>query len=320
MRLFAKFIFAKAILVIATGSALSQDTGQTRSITSDDFASQRPSRPASSARRNPRRATYKLVRKGTVARWKPNGARLGSPSAGLPAKFIEIGMTIWKLRPALGSDIGHKLPVNVSGLINMWTAERVSTESAFKAGDRIRLAVESPVSGYLYVLNSEISGDGVLGPPTLIFPAMANEDNSVVPGMLVDIPDQREELPYFIMNPKKANYAGEALAVVISPVPLRLRTDANGIINDLGDFLGQSFIDDAEVFTRTDWKDRIYSTAESLAACGAASRKLERESTRLCGPTSRQLTREDPLPQTIYRVKAGAGTPAIAFINLRVSN
>ena len=235
---------------------------------------------------------------------------------------MEIGLTIWKLRPALSSDVGQKLPVNISGLIDMWTAERVSTESAFRAGDRIRLAIETPVSGYLYVMNSEISGDGNLGPPTLIFPASPREDNSVVPGMLVDIPDQREANPYFVMNPKKDNYAGEALAIVISPVRLQMRTDNNGVVKDGADVLAQNTSGDMEVFARTDWSDKLFTAAESEAACGAKLRQLEREknSKQPCGAASRQLTREDPLPQAIYRVKSVAGKPAVAFIELRTVN
>ena len=255
-------------------------------------------------------------------RWPAKGAKSSGLNTRLAPKIMEIGLTVWKLRPALGSDAGYKLPVNVGGLINMWTAERVSTESAFRAGDRIRLAIESPINGYLYVMNSEISGDGNLGPATLIFPATANEDNSVSPGMLVDIPDQREPLPYFVMNPKENNYAGEAVAIVISPVRLPVRTDASGVIRNGDDLFAQNLTADTEVFARTDWSDKVYSSAESQAACGAKLRQLEREknSKQPCGAQSRQLTREDPLPQAIYRVRHAAGKPAVAFIALRTVN
>jgi hypothetical protein len=48
--------------------------------------------------------------------------------------------------------------------------------------------------------------------------------------MLVDIPDQREPTPYFTMTPKKAGYGGEAIAIIISPIPLRIRVDEEGKI------------------------------------------------------------------------------------------
>lgn len=315
------------IFFLATTSVTAQ---QTRSITSDDFASQRPAsaktgRTAVGNRnRRPARATYKFVRKGTPpVRWsakaKSTKSRVPPPAS---TKISEIGVTIWKMRPALRADAGFKLPVKVSGAVQMWTAERVNTDTQFRAGDRIRLAVESPVSGYLYVINSEIGSDGSLGTPHLIFPETAAQDNSVVPGMLVDIPDQREELPYFVMNPKKDNYAGEAIAIIISPTPLRIKSDSKGKIEDVENLDELIPNAEAEVFIRTDVRDKIYSNAESQSACGAKTRQLEREkaATQPCGTATRQLTREEPLPQTIYRVKTSSGQPAVALIELRTGN
>jgi hypothetical protein len=201
----------------------------------------------------------------------------------------------------------------------MWTAERVNTDEQFRAGDRIRLAVESPIKGYLYVLNSEIGADGTLGHPHMIFPESADQDNTVMPGMLVDIPDQREDLPYFIMNPKKGDYAGEAIAIVISPVKLKIKTNSGGKVEDV-DTLDEIIpYSEAEIYSRTDLTDRIFSKVESESSCGAKARQLEREKVdaKPCRATSRQLTREEPLPQTIYRVKAASGKPAVAMIELR---
>src|SRR5215213_4804055 len=116
----------------------------------------------------------------------------------------------------------------------MWTAERVSIDTTFQAGDRVRIMVEASTSGYLYVINSEIYTNGTFGEPFLIFPANTEEDNSVKPGLLVDIPDQTEDLPYFVINPKRDNYAGELLTVIVSPKPLtNLKTDSNGKIKAL---------------------------------------------------------------------------------------
>jgi len=214
-------------------------------------------------------------------------------------------IAIWKLRPPLRAEAGFKLPVKVSGSVQMWTAERVSTDSVFRSGDRIRLAVESPVRGYLYVINSELGSDGSMGHPHLIFPETAAQDNSVVPGMLVDIPDQRDELPYLVMNPKKLNYTDEGLAIVISPIRLKIKTDGTGKIESLDDLDDITINADAEIFVRTDQRDKVYSNAESQSTCGARSRQLTREKTaeQPCGAATRQLTREEPLPQTIYRVK-----------------
>jgi hypothetical protein len=98
----------------------------------------------------------------------------------------------------------------------------------------VRLAIESSNSCYLYVINSEIYTNGTFGKPFLIFPALAEEDSRVQSGLLVDIPDQAEELPYFVINPKKDNYSGELLTIILSPKPLtNLKTDSDGKMKTL---------------------------------------------------------------------------------------
>jgi hypothetical protein len=314
--------------LVLVSSVAAQTGAPTRSITSDDFASQRPSVSLGVSagvgvrRAKASKATYKFARRGSTSRWGAKGKGVIRPVfQDASAKVTEIGVTIWKLRPALRADAGFRLPVRVSGALQMWTAERVTTDSPFRAGDRIRLAVESPVKGYLYVINSEIGADGSLGHPSLIFPESGNQENMIAPGMLVDIPDQREELPYFVMNPKKENYAGEAIAVVVSPVPLKIKTDKNGRIEDVENLDELIPLAETEVFSRTDARDKIYSKAESQATCGAKTRQLEREKSPVqpCGPASRSLTREEPLPQSIYRVKTASGKPAAAVIELRTA-
>lgn len=204
----------------------------------------------------------------------------------------------------------------------MWTAERVSSDAAFQAGERVRLAVESSFSGYLYVIDSEVYSDDTVGAPFLIFPASAGDNNRVQPGLLVDIPDQTEDLPYFVINPKNPKCAGEFLTVIISPKSLtNLETDSDGKIKTLNNLIDLEENADTEIFNRTDNQDKIYSQAEAAAACGAkARRQNSRQLERPCGAKTRRLTREEPLPQTINSVKTTAGQPAVTFIRLNVRN
>ncbi len=315
-----KILIVGAILIFSAAAAFAQDT---RSITSDDFASQRPAAKKTTRQtrnnRTKRRPTYKYVRRTPIVRRK----KTNKPTtiANKPEKVSEIGVTIWKLRPSRSSDGGYKLPVLVNNLREMWTAERIGLDNLFGAGERVRLAIESSVSGYLYVINSETYSDGTFGAPFLIFPAASDEDNSVKPGLLVDIPDQTESLPYFLINPQKANYTGELLTVIISPKPLtNMKTDGDGKIKNLDDLIELEERADAEIFSRNDSEDKIYSKTEAEAVCGAKTRQLTREksSENPCGTKTRQLTREEPLPQTIFRVKTAAGQPAVAFITLKV--
>ncbi|CAN5575682.1 hypothetical protein BH18ACI1_BH18ACI1_16640 [soil metagenome] len=313
--------------------SLAQDATQTRSITSDDFASQRPKskkadltgRKKGQTKQTNRHATYKFVRQDkNIVRRKTNQTKPqiknNKTNTKKPEKVSEVGVTMWKLRPPRSSDAGYKLPVLVNNLRQMWTAERVNPDMPFQAGDRVRLAVESSDVGYLYVIDSETYSDGSYGEPFLIFPASTNEDNSVQPGLLVDIPDQTEDLPYFLINPKQANYTGELLTVIISPKPLtNIKIDKDGKIKNLDELIELETNPVAEIFSRNDAEDKIYTQAEADSACGAKARQQNnRQLERPCGAKTRQLTREEPLPQTIYRVKTAAGQPAVAFIRLNV--
>jgi hypothetical protein len=319
-------LIVSGLILFSVSTFFAQDGTKTRSITSDDFNSQRPASKASNiknTRQKPtvRRATYKYVsqNKKVVRR---QSVRPKPQNTAKAEKVSEVGVTLWKLRPSRTSDNGYKLPVLISSLRQMWTAERVGADALFQSGDRVRLAIESSVSGYLYVINSELFANGGVGEPFLIFPESEIQDNSVKPGLLVDIPDQTEDLPYFLINPKNSDYKGELLTVIISPKPLTsLKTDKDGKIKNLDELISLENSNDAEIYSRSDSQDKIYSQTEAESACGAKTRQLTREksSENPCGAKTRQLTREEPLPQTIYRVKTAAGQPAVAFIELNVN-
>ncbi len=314
--------------------AFAQTDTQTRSITSDDFASKRPAggvgsinnakKPAVTKKQIVRRTSYKYVRRDKKAVRRSEASVNAKPGEKKETAnaVSEVGVTIWRLRPSIKSDAGFKIPVLINKLKEFWTAERIDAETYLKSGDRVRLAIESSVPGYLYVINSEIFSDGTYGEPSVIFPWPSDEDNSVRPGMLVDIPDQTEDLPYFVINPKQKKYIGELLTVIVSPRPLSaLKTDDEGRITNLEELMELELGAEAEIFSRNDSQDKIYTQEEASAACGGKTRQLVREkSTQPCGEKSRQLTREEPLPQTIYRVKAFTGQPAVAFVRLNVGN
>lgn len=319
---FIKCLLLGGLFVLFVSTAFAQVDGQTRSITSDDFASQRPKGAESRAKKSrpSAKTTYKYLRQDkNISRRKsaqPPKSKTAAANkmASKPEKISEIGVTVWKMRPPRKSDTGFKLPVLDDNKIRaMWTAERVSLDAIFQAGDRVRLAVESPQSGYLYVFDREMYSDGSVGEPYLIFPASLSEDNSVKPGMLVDIPDQIEYLPYFVMDPKKENYRGELLTVIITPNPLtNLRVDKDRKLKNEDELDDLETNTEAEIYSRVDTGDKVFTEAESKSACGSKSRQLERP----CETNTRQLTREEPLPQTIYRVKTAVGQPAVVFIRL----
>lgn len=308
------------ILAICSVQAFAQV--QERSITSDDFVSQRPAAtaPANAPRKTPvkaKRLTYKFVRSDRNILHHKGGAK--AQPANVPLKTTEVGVTIWKLRPAKAGEAGVLLPVKNDP--RGWLAERVPDETVFKPGDRVRFAIECSDSGYLYVFDRETYSDGSFGEPLMIFPDpnRINENNSVRPGLLFDIPDQREDLPYFNMTPKKDNYSGEMLTVVISPKPLTaFKPDANGHLKNAESLTDLEFGAQVEIFSRTDNEDKVFGKLEAESTCGAISREGSASDRSPCGVTSRQLTRDEPRPQSIYRITSQAGQPAVAFIKLAV--
>jgi hypothetical protein len=304
------------LIMISTFSLFAQDGEQTRSITSDDFNRQRPAAKKASTRK---RIDYKLAKRAPAVRRKSVAVRNPRKPAAKTV-FADIGVTVWKLRPRISSDAGFTLPVQVGARIEQWSAERVGADSQFRKGERVRLAIEPSSAGYLYVVDSEILRDGTFGDPYLIFPA-GTEPNRVSPGMLVDIPDQKDELPYFNINPQSDDYRGELLTVIVSPEPITFRTDSKGKIASIDELSELEFDADVSIFSRTDDTDKLYTKAEADSSCGAKSRALIREKSTVqkpCGETSRQLTRDEPSPQTIYRVKTSPGRPAVAFVRLEV--
>lgn len=326
-------VYTAAIsLLLSIAVNAQNDDVRSRTITSEGFAKQRPvvtagisvSRPTVKPNAPARKpATYKLARRNSSAlRFK--GASASTRPKPKPAgdlRFADIGVTIWKLRRPLSSTLGVKLPVDVgNGQIELWTAERTDMDSVFAAGDRVRFAVESPSNGFLYLVNAEVSDSGTLGTPRLIFPENAAQDNAVRPGMLVDVPDRSEPYPYFKLKPSRSGYAGELVAIIVSPVKLSVELGNNGEIMNIGDLVDLRSNVEFEIFNRTDNSDSLFTQAEADASCGAKTRDLVREDPRSQPCQNRELTRDQPLPQTIMRVTSRVGLPAVAFVRLNAVN
>lgn len=232
---------------------------------------------------------------------------------------------MWRLRPPAQYETGYLLPVRLpDGQRTSWIAERVPFEGDFQAGDRVRFAIESSTKGYLYVFNRETYADGSLGRAKMIFPESLQDDNRVTPGFLVDFPDRREDLPYFIIRPKNDNYSGESISVVIGAKPLaNFKVDSMGYLIHPESLAAMEAGADFDLFEREDIADAIYTIAEAKATCGVKTRELERDrerpSTQVCGRDANPLGRDDPSPQTIYRVRTTPDGPAVVSITISAS-
>ena len=231
-----------------------------RAIVSDDFNKLRP-RVRSKYRPRPSR-TY-----------RPVAITQGKSTDASNAETLPLGLTIWKLRPRVGAyDVSSR-----------WEARRVEADAKFRAGDLLRLSIESPRGGYLYVINRDLFPDGSPGETNLIFPRRG-ENNLLEGGRLINIPAE-DQLP-FKADPKP-NQASEHLVIIVTSRPLSLPSyDKTLPISNV---------------QLMEWEERWGGFTRHFELNGGAGQVRTIAEQQAASPKgSRQLTRDDPSPQTIF--------------------
>ena len=169
----------------------SQEDGS-RQIVLEEFTK---ARPAATAAKAPA-PTGNKIKKPTTAAKAPRYVRK-TPAVLVSLKtnseVMEIGVTIWRLQPTSANDGSARVLVMEEARPTEWTPQRIEADTPLKVGERVRLSIESPRAGYLYVIDREQYADGSYGDAYLIFPTLRTRggDNEVRPGKLIDIPAQR---------------------------------------------------------------------------------------------------------------------------------
>jgi hypothetical protein len=188
-----------------------------------------------------------------------------------------------------------------------WIPERVTSNTALRDGDRVRLAFESGTDGYLYIIDAEQYADGSSGDPYLIFPTTRTRkgDNHVFPGRLVEIPAQDDRPNYLTLRHSRADQRGELLSVIVAPQPLTEITIGAKALK-----LDRTQVEE----WRKKWEQKAV-TVELASGAGLTWTKAEQEAG---ASATRVLTQDEPGPQTIYRVEAmRSGQPFLLNIRLR---
>lgn len=273
-----------------------------RQIVLDRFNTARPLSEATKAGMNSGSAPVKppVYRRTGAARIGRRGAR--------PPVTEEIGVTIWRLRPLRDSDQGGRVLV-LDGLKQaQYTPERIEAATPLSVGDRVRITVESPRPGFLYIIDREQYADGSFGEPMLIFPTSRTRggDNRVMPGRLIDIPAQEDQYSYFTAQPasSRRDQVAEVLQVIVSPQQLPLS------ITDQPLRLAASQV--------AEWEKLWGGLTETLELIGGAGRAWTNEEKAASAANGRQLTQGGPPPQTVYRVAARkTGGPLMVTVPLR---
>jgi len=214
-----------------------------------------------------------------------------------------MGVTIWRLRPSGAEDNKDTrlLLQDAETKDNVeWTPERVEVETAFAIGDRVRLSVESPRDGYLYVIDREQYTDGTMSEPYLIYPTLRN-NNAVTAGRVIEMPGKSS----FLLKPLRADYKGELLTLIVTPEPLAEIKPGAAEVK-----LESKMVEQWE----KQW-GAPFERFEMIGGAGKTYTKAEKEA----GVEGRLLTQEDELPQTLYRINAKSGAPLVIAVPLRIS-
>lgn len=248
---------------------------QARSIVPESFLKARPAAPRTSTPN--RRATYRRV-----SRTPPPAAAKG---------VSELGVTIWRLRPASPGDTVRLLVQEPQAAAEQWTPERVEAGTSLTVGDRVRVAIESPRAGYLYVIDREQYADGTTSDPYLIFPTTRARggDNKVVAGRLTEIPAQTDAPPYFTLRASRPDQTAELITVLVAQEPLSNVTPTASAVRLNRD-------------TVAEWIKGGGRIVEQLEMNGGAGRAWSEEEQRAGADGTRLLTQHDPPPQTVFRV------------------
>ena len=131
-----------------------------------------------------------------------------------------LGITLWRMRPATEED-----EVQLETEEQLVTPVRVKSDTPLREGDRIRITVESPRKGYLYVIDREQYTDDSMGRPQLIFPTqrLLDGENAVNESVLLTVPGTDDNPPFFTLKRSGPEHKAEVVTVLVSAERLPLR-------------------------------------------------------------------------------------------------
>ncbi|MBK9709141.1 MAG: hypothetical protein IPO77_19775 [Acidobacteria bacterium] len=284
---------------LMTGLAQGQDEDATRRFWPPNF---RPGAAAPSAAK-PRQDRYK--------RTSPALAKDKLPLDSTVDNVV--GITVWRLRPAKETDEARIL-VKKSGKAVQWTPERVEAQTTFSEGQMLRLSIEIPRTGWLYVIDRELYADGSMSDPYLIFPTnQASNENRVSAGRVVEIPNQQDEQAYFEMKSLGKDggpaQVAEMLTMIIASSPIKdLPQRAAG--DDSPILLSKSLVEK--------WEKEWAAEFEQLELEGGAGKSYTKAEQSVGSQPAKTLSQDDALPQTVFRVAMKSGKPLVVKLPLKI--
>ena len=303
-------IVAAMLLMFSASSAMAQDQDTERRFWPPNY------RPAATAAKTTKPATRPAYKRTSPALEK------GAITTAAERNSV-VGITVWRLKPY--EDIASTKPkediarilVTRKGKKSDFAAERVEASTAFTKGQMLRLSIEVPRSGYIYVIDREQYEDGSVSAPYLVYPLNAvQDDNKVAAGRVIEIPNGGDE-PFFEVNPLKQEnpkrQTAEMLTVLVTPTPLTGLPKATR--DDEGNYqpieLPQSEVEK--------WEKLWGTQVEQLELDGGAGQTYTRSEQVAGTDKKKRLTSDDPPPQTLFRVASKPGKPLLVKLPLKIA-
>lgn len=296
------FILLVSVSIVAQQPAAQEDDEISRRLWDTGFMQQRP---AGSAQKKSQVKYRRAAAKRTAG-----GAGSGAAKNSDKTASAMLGITIWRLRPSVAADNRDaRILVQEEGVTRetSFTPERIEADTAIAEGQRVRLSIESPTTGYLYVVDREQYADGSLGEPYLIFPTLRTRggDNAVTAGRIIEIPAQEDSPSYFKLEKSRSDHIAETISLIVTPEPIaEVEIQRNA----------QKLTPAQLVAWEKQWKvDTV--RLEQVGTAGQVWTKVEKEAG---ADGRRKLTQEDPAPQTLYRLKAKPGAAVMVNLELKI--
>ena len=293
------------VLVLNRPPVSAQEDESSRQIVLDRFNKARPMNEATGGMSGGGGKTNTPAARPVYRRTGAN--RIPNRRGAKPPDTEEIGVTIWRLRPTRTNDDGGRVLVLDGLKQTQYTPERIEASTPLNVGDRVRITVESPRAGFLYIVDREQYADGTFGEPVLIFPTLQTRggDNRVRPGKLIDIPAQEDQYSYFTAQPAgtRRDQIAEVLTIMLVPQALPLQIGAQPLKLTPRQVGG--------------WEQSYGGVAEVLELVGGVGQTWTNEEKLAAAANGRQLTQGGPPPQTVYRVARKTGGPILVAVPLR---
>lgn len=247
-----------------------------------------------------------------------SGCQLATPASqgDLPLSSPRVGVTIWRVKEAERDYSGARIlshPGESRPAIEYQSA-RIKGDPVLTYGERVRLGIESPRDGFLYVFNRELYHDGSLSAPYMIFPTarLRSGDNRIRANRPIELPAATDRPFYFEasrigIDPRK-RLVGEILSIAITDERISNLPDldSNATVISAADMeaIEKLYAGRAEVFELENGIGQVYSNVEHDVARS----------------DSRMLTHADPVPQTFFLVDNKRSSGLLVTVALSYRN